>query len=198
MQHDTSRLNTLSTRGVERARGVLYLADGHHVIDAGNLISCAYVDLRAPAERIPIGVLGVLGKTSSKRHPIRTVGRFRSRSRTAASRAEEVTPSRGRHRGRRAPAGRAGGACVNCGCSEPKTPEEQGAWRAAMPADYDVISHPPSAKLARALGAMAAEQLGPRGQTAGQCGPQIRRRPRGSRRFPFTMREPTRELSLNL
>ena len=40
-----------------------YLADGHHVDDAGNLIVCTHVDFRAPAERLPITVLQ---KTSSK------------------------------------------------------------------------------------------------------------------------------------
>ena len=35
-------------------RSSQYLADGHHVDDAGNLISCTYVDLRDPAERTPI------------------------------------------------------------------------------------------------------------------------------------------------
>ena len=34
-----------------------YLADGHHVDDAGNLIACTYVDFREPAERSPITTL---------------------------------------------------------------------------------------------------------------------------------------------
>ena len=48
-------------------RGVQYLADGHHVDDAGNLISCTYVDLRDPAERTPIRTLQ---KASPKRYAI--------------------------------------------------------------------------------------------------------------------------------
>ncbi len=42
-----------------------YLADGHHVDDAGNLIACTYVDFRDPAERLPITALR---KASSTRH----------------------------------------------------------------------------------------------------------------------------------
>ena len=45
-------------------RGVLYLADGHHVDDAGNLFSCVYVDFRDTAERSPITSFQ---KASSKR-----------------------------------------------------------------------------------------------------------------------------------
>ena len=37
--------------------GFEYLADGHHVDDAGNLIACTYVDFRDPAERFAITVL---------------------------------------------------------------------------------------------------------------------------------------------
>jgi len=44
-----------------------YLADGHHVDDAGNLIACTYVDFRDPAERSPIAVLQ---KASSKQRAI--------------------------------------------------------------------------------------------------------------------------------
>ena len=32
-----------------------YLSDGHHVDEAGNLISCTYVDLRPAAGRLPVG-----------------------------------------------------------------------------------------------------------------------------------------------
>ena len=38
---------------------------GHHVDEAGNLISCTYVDLRDPVDRSPITTLT---KASSKRH----------------------------------------------------------------------------------------------------------------------------------
>ena len=43
--------------------GFEFLADGHHVDEAGNLISCTYLDFRAPAERYPITALQ---KASSK------------------------------------------------------------------------------------------------------------------------------------
>ena len=57
------------------------------------------------------------------------------------------------------------GSC--CAFIEPDTAAEQAAWRAAMPDQYDTVSpiHRPR-ELARALGAMAAEQIGPRGRTA--------------------------------
>ena len=48
-------------------RNAEYLADGHHVDDAGNLIACTYVDFRDPAERFPITTLQ---RASSKRHAI--------------------------------------------------------------------------------------------------------------------------------
>ena len=46
---------------------VEYLADGHHVDEAGNLICGTHVDLRSAAERLPVGALK---KASSKRHAI--------------------------------------------------------------------------------------------------------------------------------
>ena len=55
-------------------RSFEYLADGYHVDDAGNLISCTYVDFRDPAERSPITTLK---KASSKRHAIPGCGTIR-------------------------------------------------------------------------------------------------------------------------
>ncbi len=54
---------------------------------------------------------------------------------------------------------------IYCASIEPETPEEQAAWRGAMPAGCDAVSpiRRPRA-FARALGAMVAEQAGPRGQ----------------------------------
>ena len=46
---------------------VQYLADGHHVDEAGNLICCTYVDLRPAAGHRPVGALK---KASSERHAI--------------------------------------------------------------------------------------------------------------------------------
>ena len=45
--------------------GFEYLANGHHVDDAGNRMACTYGDFRDPAERYPITVLQ---KESWKRH----------------------------------------------------------------------------------------------------------------------------------
>ena len=59
-----------------------------------------------------------------------------------------------------------GSAWVYCAFIEPETPEEQAAWRAAMPAGCDAVSpiHRPR-EFARALGAVVAEQVGPQGRT---------------------------------
>ena len=46
---------------------VQLLADGHHVDEAGKLISCTYVDLRNPVDR---SLITTLTKASSKRHAI--------------------------------------------------------------------------------------------------------------------------------
>ena len=43
------------------------LADGYHVDESGNVISCTYVNLRDPVDRSPITTLT---KASSKRHVI--------------------------------------------------------------------------------------------------------------------------------
>ena len=43
------------------------MADSRHVVDAGNLISCTYVDFRDPAER---SLITTVKKASSKRHAI--------------------------------------------------------------------------------------------------------------------------------
>ena len=58
-------LARLVGRGEESLRGVQYLADGHHVDDAGNLIPCSHVDLREPGEQTPITTLQ---KASPKRY----------------------------------------------------------------------------------------------------------------------------------
>ena len=46
-------------------RGVLSSTEGNHVDEAGNLITCTYVDFRNPVERTPITTLY---KASSRRH----------------------------------------------------------------------------------------------------------------------------------
>ena len=43
-----------SSNDTGRADSTQSLADGHHVDDAGMLIFCTDVDVRAPAERCPI------------------------------------------------------------------------------------------------------------------------------------------------
>ena len=55
-------------------RGFQYLADGHHVDDAGNLIACTYVDFRSPTERAPITTLR---KASPKQRAIPSCGTLR-------------------------------------------------------------------------------------------------------------------------
>jgi len=151
-----------------------YCADGHHVDDAGNLIRCAYVDFRDPSERVPITTLS---KASSKRHAIPGCETIRlSKPRCFPTHGEvAVAYHRGAARAddsedadRAEPA--AGGAhsarngWIYCAAIDPETPEERAAWRESLPADYNAASpiRRPRA-FARALGEMAAEQVGPRG-----------------------------------
>ncbi|MYK89511.1 MAG: hypothetical protein F4018_14900 [Acidobacteria bacterium] len=135
---------------------VEYLADGHHVDDAGHLIACTYVDLRDPAERFPVAVLQ---KASSKRHAIPGCETIRISKPSCfageggLAEASDAAPA-------------AGAAWVYCAFMEPETPEQQAAWRAAMPAGRDAVSPIRRPReFARALGAMVAEQVGPRGRT---------------------------------
>ena len=54
---------------------------------------------------------------------------------------------------------------IYCACIEPGTPADRTAWRAAMPRGYDTVSPIRRPReFARALGAMAAEQVGPQGR----------------------------------
>ena len=56
-------------------------------------------------------------------------------------------------------------AWIYCAFIEPETPQERNAWLAAMPAGCDAVSPIRRPReFARALGAMAAEQIGPRGR----------------------------------
>ena len=132
-----------------------YLPDGHHVDDAGNLIACTYVDFRDPAERFPITVLR---KASSKRHAIPGCETIRiSKPARLLEQGEGLNSDGETHYGTN--------GWVYCASLEPETDEEQAAWRTAMPAGCDAVSpvRRPRA-FARALGAMAAEQAGPRGR----------------------------------
>ena len=156
-------------------RGVQYLPDGHHVDDAGNLISCAYVDLRDPAERGPITTLR---KASPERYAIPGCGTIRlSKPTGLVGRGEglAVGPAAGTATGVSGDADRAanpvavdGGrnAWIYSASIEPETRAEQAAWREALPAGHDAVSpiRRPRA-FARALGAMVAEQVGPQGRT---------------------------------
>ena len=156
-------------------RGVQYLADGHHVDDAGNLISCTYVDLRDPAERTPIRTLQ---KASPKRYAIPDCETIRLSKPTGfGGRGEGLTmdPEAGTAAGATGDADRAiDASAIDCGRNawiysasiEPETQAEQAAWREALPAGYDAVSpiRRPRA-FARALGAMVAEQVGPQGRT---------------------------------
>ena len=149
-------------------RGVLYLADGHHVDDAGNLISCVYVDLRNAAERSPITTLR---KASPKQYAIPGCGTIRLSKPTGfGGRGEGLTigPEA------RTAAGVADADALHCGRNawiysasiEPETAAERAAWREALPPGYDADSpiRRPRA-FARALGTMVAEQVGPQGRT---------------------------------
>ena len=165
-------------------RSFEYLADGHHVDDAGNLISCTYVDFRDRAARSPITTLQ---KASSKRHAIPGCGTIRiSKPSCFRDRGEGLVVHGDEGEDESGPAEGIGGtdaapadtqeatdeACysrngwIYCASIEPETPAERSAWREAMPPGYDAVSpiRRPRA-FARALGAMVAEQAGPRGRT---------------------------------
>ena len=132
-----------------------YLADGHHVDDAGNLIACTYVDFRDPAERFPITALR---KASSKRHAIPGCEMIRlSKPACFLDQGEGFNAGGESHHGT--------DGWIFCSSIEPETAEEQAAWRSLTPAGRDAvwpIRRP--REFARALGAMAAEQAGPRGR----------------------------------
>ena len=149
-------------------RGVLYLADGHHVDDAGNLISCVYVDFRDAAERTPITTLR---KASPKQYAIPGCGTIRLSKPTGFGGGSEglaIGPEAGTGAGAAGPDAlhRGRNAWICSASIEPETQAEQAAWREALPAGYDAVS--PIRRLrafARALGAMVAEQVGPQGRT---------------------------------
>ena len=132
-----------------------YLADGHHVDDAGNLIACTYVDFRDPAERFSITVLQ---KASSKRHAIPGCETIRlSKPACFLGQGEGLVGDGEVHHGTN--------GWIYCASIEPETAREQAAWRTAMPAGYGAVSPIRRPRtFARALGAMAAEQAGPRGR----------------------------------
>ena len=159
-----------------------YLADGHHVDDAGNLIACTYVDFRGSAERTPITTLL---KVASRRHALPGCGTMRISKPSCFLERGEGLVMRGGERGdgygRTSASADMDDASTDdaeaagetyhgrngwiwCASIEPKTPAEQAAWREAMPPAYDAISpiRRPRA-FARALGAMVAEQVGPQG-----------------------------------
>ena len=137
-------------------RSVEYLADGHHVDHEGNLIACTYVDFRDPAERCPVTVLQ---KASSKRHAVPGCETIRISK-------PSCCPGEGDLAGAGDAVPAAGAAWVYCAFIEPETPEQQAAWRAAMPACRDAVSPIRRPReFARALGAMVAEQVGPQGRT---------------------------------
>ena len=131
------------------------LADGHHVDDAGNLIACTFVDFRDAAERLPTTALR---KASSKRHAIPGCDTIRiSKPACFFGQGEGIVGDGEVHH--------AANGWIYCASIEPETAEEQAAWRSSMPDGRDVvwpIRRP--REFARALGAMVAEQAGPRGR----------------------------------
>ena len=135
--------------------GFEYLADGHHVDDAGNRIACTCVDFRGSAEWFPITVLQ---KASSKRHAIPGCETIRiSKPAGFLEQGEGLASDGEAHHGTN--------GWVYCASIEPETAEEQAAWRSLMPAGRDAVSliRRPR-EFARTIGAMAAEQAGPRGR----------------------------------
>lgn len=166
-------------------RSYRLLADGHHVDEAGNLISCTYVDLRDPVQRAPITTLY---KASVKRHAVPGCETIRlskpscflgqgegprwsgeqvpgapgvepdgSAGDSGAGKANATGPSDDVHCGTN--------VWIYCASIEPETPGERAAWRAAMPPGYDAVSPIRRPReFARALGAMTAEQIGPLGR----------------------------------
>ena len=102
-----------------------YLADGHHVDDAGNLIACTYVDFRDPAERFQ--------KASSKQHAIPGCETIRIlRPACFLDRGEGFADGGESHHGTN--------GWIYCASIEPETDEEQAVWRKAMPAGRGAVS----------------------------------------------------------
>ena len=148
--------------------GFEYLADGHHVDDAGNLISCVHVDFRDAAERVPITTLR---KASPKQYAIPGCGTIRlSKPTWFGGRGEglAIGPEPGTAAGAADPDAlhRGRNAWICSAFIEPETEAERAAWRDVLPAGYDAVSpiRRPRA-FARALGAMVAEQVGAQGRT---------------------------------
>ncbi len=110
--------------------GFEYLADGHHVDDAGNLIACTYVDFRDPVERYPVTVLR---KVMAKRHAIPGCETIR-----ISKPACFLDQGEGIARGGEAHYGTNG--WIYCASIEPETAEDQAAWRSSMPAGCDAVS----------------------------------------------------------
>ena len=136
-------------------RSAEYLADGHHVDDAGNLIACTYVDFRDPPERFPITVLQ---RASASRHAIPDCETVRISKPSCFAHHGEGLASDGE-------AHHATNAWIYCASIEPQTPARQAAWRAAIPAGSDAVSPIRRRReFARTLGAMVADQAGPRGR----------------------------------
>ena len=134
--------------------GFEYLADGHHVDDAGHLIACTYVDFRDPAERFPITGLQ---KASSKRHAIPGCETIRiSKPACFLDQGEGLASDDEAHHGTN--------GWIYCASIELGTVEKQAAWRNAMPGRGAVSPIRRLRSFARALGAMVAEQAGPRGR----------------------------------
>ncbi len=156
-------------------------ADDHHVDEGGNLISCVYVDFRDPLERTPIATLQ---KGSSRRHAIPGSTTIRlskpacflsfgegvfelgldGRDRSNAGAGESAIG--GARAGTVSEVHYSKNGWIYCASVEPGTAAQGDAWRRAMPCSYKAISPIRRPRqFARALGAMVAEQVGPRGPT---------------------------------
>ena len=131
-----------------------YLADGHDVDDAGNLIVCTCVDSGSPAERFPITVPR---KASSKRHAIPGCETIRiSKPSCFLKQGEGLAAGGEYHYGTQA-----GSTARPSSRLLPRSgPRGTRRWQAAA----DAVSPIRRVRaFARALGAIVAEQAGPRG-----------------------------------
>ena len=166
-------------------RGVQYLGDGHHVDDEGTLISCTYVDFRDPGDR---SLITTLWKASPRQYAIPGCGTiriskpscFRDHGEGLVLRGEEGDDDSGpvgasvNSKAALADAPEASTDAVRfgtngwiyCASIQPETLAERSAWREVMLPGHDAVSpiRRPRA-FARALGALVAEQVGPRGRT---------------------------------
>ena len=173
-------------------RSVQHLQTGHYVDEVGHVIICTYVDFRDPTDRCPITSLskasskphaipgartvrlskpcrfvahgeGPLGCLEQRPEPANTAGGMRTSGR-AVNTSAPVPPA--------GDAMKLDDEClyarnvwIYCTFMEAENPSMRAAWREAMPRKYAAVSTIREPReFARALGAMAAQQVGPHGR----------------------------------